>query len=297
MLRGLPASIILHAAVIGSGMIVLPNYRTATFQDEVAIIPIDLVEIGAVTNVAPRIEREPEEAEPEEEAPPPLEEFLEDVDTLPELSEAPPEELPPPPPPPEEETPEPEPEPALEAEPEEEAPEPEPEPEAEPEPEPVLREPERDPLDDILGDAANLFDRAPREPRAAPPRPAETPELRDEAPSERRRGAGERTGNIANVQALIQAQMYVCWQTVDDLPNPERLNVTLRVFLNRDGTLARNIELVDPRRAPIGDRPMTQAIERAMRAARKCAPYRLPAEDYEIWQEITMNVGPGFRND
>lgn len=291
MLRGLPASIALHLAVIGAGYIVLPAI-TRPIDQASAIVPIELVEVSEVTNIAPapRIE---EEAEPEE-TPPPIEEFLEDVDSLPaeEVVEA--DE--PPPPPPEEAPPEePEPEPEPEPQPEEDEPEPEPE-----EDRPILQPEPEDPLADVLGDASSLFDRTPRDQRQSPPTPREEPELEDEQPrsSEQRRGAGDMSGNTASVVAMIQSQMYVCWDDVVDLPNPGRLNVTVRMVLNPDGTLRGPVELVEPRRAPIGDRAMQVAIERAIRAVQRCAPYRLPAEAqdyYEDWDEVTLNIGPAYR--
>lgn len=299
MLRGLPASIVLHTAVLGAGYIVLPGLSAPT-QSSVEIVPIELVEISEVTSVAPRVERE----EPEEvEEPPRLEDYLEDVDSVPDDALVEEEFFAP------EET-QPETEISetviIPEEPEEQEPEPEPEPEApEPEPEPdrplLEQEPEEDPLASILAESSNLFDRTPREQSKSPPRPAENESLEDEQPSADapRPGAGARTGNTAAVEAMIQAQMFVCWDDVDDLPNPERLNVTVEIVLNRDGTLKRDARLVDPPRAPIGDRAMGVAIERALRAARRCAPYRLPAEaqeNYEDWAEVTLNLGPAYRD-
>ena len=304
MLRGLPASLALHGAVVAAGYIAWP-YVSEPIQSEVAV-RIELVELGTETSVAPRIERDPEDADPEDDPPPPeLENYLDDLEEVPE----PPEEVPP-------EAPEPEPEPQEAAPPEEAAPEevaplpddapeepsepePEAEPEPEPKPEPVRREPERDPLDDVLGEASNLFDRTPREPRKQPPpRPPEDQELTDEpAPSVGQRGAGDNTGNTQTVVNMIESQMMICWDDVTDLPNPERLNVTIRLTLARDGTLKRDAQLVSPPRAPIGDRPMQVAIERALRAARKCAPYRLPEQAldyYEDWDDVTLNIGPAY---
>ncbi|MCI4643844.1 MAG: hypothetical protein MRY64_03570, partial [Hyphomonadaceae bacterium] len=131
------------------------------------------------------------------------------------------------------------------------------------------------------------------------PPPPET--LQDEQPkaSEARRGAGEQTGNTAAVTALISQQMFYCWDDVDDLPNPERLNVTIKMQLSRDGSIKDGPDLVNPARPPIGDRSMGVAIERALRAARKCAPYRLPEgadEYYDDWDEVTLNIGPAYRN-
>ncbi|MEM8635764.1 MAG: cell envelope integrity protein TolA [Pseudomonadota bacterium] len=288
MIRGLPASVLLHVGVIGFGYIAFP-YANRPYEEQI-VVPVDLVNIGEVNNLRQIVEREEPEAEPEPE--PSLEEYLEDVDTLPEEvapeeedTPPPPEEAPPPPPVEEETLP---PEPEDTPEPEEEEPEPEPEPE-EPEPEPqkiVPPEPETDALDDLLSDS-NLFSVEEREPVRAPA--PNTPVIREEDSSaEARRGAGDRTGNTARIEAIILAQMKICWDDIDDLPDPERLTVTVRVNLAPDGRLAGDVELVS-RRARIGDRFMQVAIDRALTAARKCQPYRLPADDYDEWAEVIIN--------
>lgn len=291
MLRGLPASIVLHAAVIASGYIVLPTLSRDITAVSV-IVPIELVEVSEVTNVAPRIERET--VEPVD-VPPPLEDFLEDLDTIaPEEPDEPPTEEDAP------SVPD-----VVESVPEPDViPEPEDEPEDVPdvpEDRPVLEDPPADPLDDILGAADNLFDRTPRESTSRPPpAPPPTESLQDEAPAQTitRRGAGERTANTARVESFLVQQLFLCWDDVDDLPNSERLNVTFKMTLNRDGTIKSGPTLVDPARAPIGDRAMGVAIDRALRAARRCAPYTLPADAadyYDDWDEVTLNLGPAFR--
>lgn len=290
MWRGLPASVILHAGVIFGGMVVWP-FVSPPRSTEFVVVPIELVAIAPTTNIAPSVQREPEEEPEPEEAPPPQEEdVIEDPEAIPDEDVVEEDAAPPPPPPPEEE-PEPEPEPLPS---EEVEPEPEEEPEPEPEPEPVRAEPEQDdPLDDILGEASNLFDRARNEPRRAPtPTPRTTPAV--ETPAERRQGAGDRSGMTARVEAILISQLKLCWDDVVDLPNPERLQVTLRMQLQIDGSLKSDVEVIRPRRT-IGDRPMQVAVERALRATRKCAPYQLPEGSetfYEEWKDVTVNVGP-----
>ncbi len=298
MIRGLPASLLIHAAVIAAGYIVLPGLQR-DLETAYTVVPIDIVSVSQMPDIAPQVEREPEKAE-EDEEPPPLEEFLEDLDTLPgdmpPEEELAPEEMAPAPPKEEEAVAPPVPDDAPD--------EPPPDPETvEPQPEEeLLQKPsEEDELADLLGEASNLFDKTPKEPARAPPKsPPPEPELEDEAPapSKPRKGAGERRGDTTSVIAMIQTQMSICWDDVDDLPNPERLNVTIEMTLNRDGTLKRDARLVTPSRPPIGDRPMQVAIERALRAARKCAPYRLPEEAldyYEDWDEVILNIGPAYK--
>ena len=295
MLRGLPASLVLHAAIIGGGSIVLPTLARDISVESV-VVPIELVAVSDITNIAPQVERD--EPEPEPETPPPLEDFLEDLDTIPpELTDPEPndeEDVAAAPPQPEDP-----PEPDVVQDPDVKPDEPEDPPE-QPDDRPVLEDPPDDPLSDILGDADNLFDRTPRDPPKAAPVTAPTETLKDETPVQTppRRGAGERTDNTARVEAFLGRQLFLCWDDVDDLPNPERLNVTFKMTLNRDGTIKSGPTLVDPARAPIGDRAMGVAIDRALRAARRCAPYRLPedANDYyDEWDEVTLNLGPAFR--
>ena len=78
-----------------------------------------------------------------------------------------------------------------------------------------------------------------------------------------------------------------------DLPFPERLNVRMKLQLNQNGTIA-DLTLVEPRRRPVGSSPMGTAVDRALRAVRKCAPYNLPIDDYDNWREGAVNLGPAF---
>lgn len=102
----------------------------------------------------------------------------------------------------------------------------------------------------------------------------------------------------SQVRMTFLAKLKGCWPDVQDLPNPERLVVTVKMQLNQDGTIRGDARLVRPKRVAIGDRPMKQAVERALRAARRCAPYEVPegAKDiYEEWKNVTLVVGPAKR--
>ena len=162
MLRGLTASVILHAGIIASSLIVLPYARDPI--DVIEVVPIDIVSISE-TNVAEIKERITDLPPPEEPAPQPeepsLEEFLEDLEDLPIEQEVEAEEAPPPPE--QEEAPED----IVPEAPEEKEPEPE---EEEPEPEPDKdNAPKRDALDELFADnvfqseAKPLLDRAPQQ--------------------------------------------------------------------------------------------------------------------------------------
>ncbi len=304
MLRGLPASIVFHVGIIFAGSIAWPYL--ASSETEFIVVPIEIVEYAPDTNITAQVRRDDPVEEEIPEEPPKLEDYLENVDALPDEEELLPDEeqlaaddIAPPPP----ETKEPEPLPDLDKPDEEderaEEPEPEPEPK-EPEPEPeIVREEQTDDFDEFLMAATNVLDKAEPRQRQAPPPEPEPEVLRNEQPAVEtpRKAAGDRTSNTSSVIGLIQQQMKVCWDDVVDLPNPERLNVTVRMSLNRDGSLDGTVQLVNPARAPIGDRAMATAIDRALRAARKCAPYRLPEDaqdDYDEWKDVTLRIGPGF---
>ena len=53
MLRGLPASIIVHSAVFALAYVGLPYFAgTRTYDPEVEVVDVDFVDIGAITNIA-----------------------------------------------------------------------------------------------------------------------------------------------------------------------------------------------------------------------------------------------------
>lgn len=304
MLRGLPASIIVHSAVFAMAYLGLPyfGFGARTYDPEVEVVDVDFVEIGAITNIAPifsRPEPEPEEIEPEQPPEPEAlpeelaEEDLPEADedmtqnTMPEAAPDDPEDLMPD---------------FDQTEDSVDEPVEEPEVEPEPKPQPPARQRPVDPLADFLNQSESTFKseietRKKRpEPQPVPAEPKDEPKLKDTPPPPRetRRAAGERSGNVARLESLIVSRIRnECWAGVDDLPNPERLNVQMRVLLNQNGTIA-DLRLVSPGRRPLGRSPMGTAVDRALRAVNKCAPYRLPSEDYADWQEMNVYLGLGF---
>ena len=296
MIRGLPASILLHAAVIGAGYIVWPYVGTTETEEEFVLVPVELVEVGEMTNVAPVVEPEepePVEEEPEPEPEPEPEEEDVPVEEVPDERDIPVDDVET-----SQEAPAPEAEddilPNFEAEPDEEEEAPPEEPEEE---RPATPNPQRksSALDDLLNSAESTFqsERETRRETRPPPREPEPKREEAPAPQERRFGAGERTANTVRIEQLLYNQIYPCWDGVSDQPEPERLNVSMRARLDAEGNVI-DLDLVRPSRAPIGDRSMQLAIERAQRAVQKCQPYRLPRDDYDLWKEATINLGPAF---
>ncbi len=296
MMRGLPASIAFHAVVFAVGYYGWPFMTASTrdYDSEIVEVPIELVDIGALNNISevlrpqpePEDEIEPveeEEAEDQpEEEPEPIDEEIPEGEFDTASEQAPPEETEP------EET-----VPDFDADPEPaEAPE-----EPEPEPEkPVVRQ--ADPLDDFLNAADSTFqsERQTRREREEPkPLPKRLLDDTPPKPQEIRKGAGDRTANTARLEALLYAQVRSEWSGVADLANSSELNVEMRVLLDRKGNIIDGPHLVSPSRAPIGNRPMRTAIDRAMSAVRKAAPYSLPEQDYEDWDDYhIIRLGPSY---
>ena len=304
MLRGLTVSALVHASVLAMAVVSWPQERDDC-QEQIdrlrreqpgissveilmqlpqcassADLPIDFLEIGRISDVAELRRSDTPEPEPEPEAAP---EAVEETPPPPEPEAAEPE--------PEVEVPDPrqpEPEPPKK-------PEPKPEPKKEepkPKPKPVEKPPAK-PKNDL--DFLDDFESALQSKRASEQRPdaqqSDRPVLansdRDQA------GAGARTGATASLQAALRRQIMECWTTVDDLPPEHQIDVTVNVKLARDGSLAESVKLLEPRSRPVGRSGI--AVDRALLAVRKCGEignYRLPAEDYDLWKDINVTLGP-----
>ncbi len=291
MMRGLAISTLVHASVLAMAVVSWPQPKDDCEREidrlrretpgissiEIimrlpqcaasAELPIDFVEIGRVSDVAAM-----RKAETPVEKPPAAEPEPEPVaDPAPE-----------PPPPEPDEVPVPDPK----------------TPEREKPPEKKLPEPKKDLIDkppppkkrddlDFLDD----FDKTLRDKQQTDRRQVTEPDRPDLTNADRdREGAGDRRGNTASLQAALRRQIGYCWRGIEDLPREDQIDVVLRVELNRDGSLATNVDLISPSSRPIGRSGL--AVDLALRAVRKCAPYKLPEDDYEEWQLIDVTIGP-----
>jgi colicin import membrane protein len=85
------------------------------------------------------------------------------------------------------------------------------------------------------------------------------------------------------VRAALMRQLIACW-----LPPPgsigANVTVAVRFTLNRDGSLASEPVLV---RTATGA-PSQALAESALHAVRVCAPLKLPAAQYELWNEVEV---------
>lgn len=161
-------------------------------------------------------------------------------------------------------------------------------------------------------------------PAPAPPRPRERSAEeeqeaflagltnRDQRPSHRRnegqqadrnqQGAGLGTAEVAALEdrarALARAHLRRCWRMPIDLPDPDRLIVTVAFDINRNGTLNGQPVVVSPRNYTF-DPEMRTAVEAAVRAVRLCDPYPFPddpvvGEHYDIWRHTEFTFRPSF---
>lgn len=296
MRTGLIVSVTGHAALLLWGVVSLPPPKSLDLSNLEAV-PVDFVPIDELTklNIGVTAAEAREEIVPEPPAPvtaelPPEPEA---VPPAPEPEPSPPPEpaaAEPPPPP---EPPDPLPEPRTVATPEPEAPQlPPPPPEKElVEPAPAVPVPRPRPKPPTVvakakpdktfntDQIAALLDK--REPtRAAQP---------DETPP----NFGSSTGSIAtrmtvNELDALRSRMAECWNIQMAPPDLAELKVTLKLFLNRDGSLSQPPQVME-----VGSSEFARsAAESAVRAVRRCAPYNLPPEKYDSWREIIMNFDP-----
>jgi hypothetical protein len=107
-----------------------------------------------------------------------------------------------------------------------------------------------------------------------------------------RKSIGKANAMAATAEDALREQLKRCWRAPIDQPNPERLVVSVRVYLSRDGGLAREPKLEKPNPLPVGDRGMVIASENALRAVRTCAPYDLPEESFDLWKEVVLRFDP-----
>ena len=271
---GLLVSALLHVGLLVLTLVVLPDAEPFDVVPS-RVLPVELVTIDEFTNLRdiPRPVPTPEE--------PPADEV---VEPEPEPEPEPIPELEPTPAP--EPAPVPEPEPAPAPEPElapEVKPEPEPEPEPEPKPQTRPTPPREEPKPAFdPSQIAALLDKLPEE------------RTRQAAPSQPQRAASPSAQTQLTLSEIdaFKVQMRRCWSVPAGAANAQSLVVRIKVFLRPDGSLAQPPQLIDSSRLQSGDSYFRAAADSAMRAIRRCAPFRMPADKYQSWREIDLNFDP-----
>lgn len=106
-------------------------------------------------------------------------------------------------------------------------------------------------------------------------------------------GMGAGTAMTVDLITMLQSEINRCWTRPEYGPHPERLIVRYELFLNRDGSVAQAPRLTpDSAAAVAGDAYMRAAADAGRRAIYQCAPYRLPAEKYNLWRDIVFTFDP-----
>ena len=287
----------LHVALIMLAILGLPELFTEREISEQVML-VELVQIAEETTpplpvlAPPRLAELPEPEAPEPEPPP---------EPVKEPPPPPPEPEPVKAPPPE---PEPEPEKKVALAVPEPAPAPKPKPKPKPPPKPTVKKvkpaamPKRKSEDFIADITAALLDKKikekPRqrvrsEPEAkkvvVPPSPS--------APTSRRLSTLPLT---MSEKDAIRAQIERCWSVPAGARDAENLQVKIRIYLNPDGSLSRQPEIIDSARMERpGEEYYRSAAESARRAVLnpRCSPLQnLPISKYERWREIELTFDP-----
>lgn len=280
MRNALLYSIGFHGAVLFMALVALPGPDELPLLPS-QVLPVELVTIDEYTN----LKQAPKRVDPKPEIKP---------EPKPEVEPKPEAEVKPPPPPkvePKPAPPAPEPEPELAPEPDKPAPviekvEAKPKPKPKPAPPKAVEKKKPETKFDPTRIAA-LLDKLPQD--QAPPEAAPS---RDE-PEEEVAAASNFDSRLTLSEVdAFKVQMRRCWSVPAGAANAEDLVVQIKVYLNPDGSLAQPPKLINQARLLAGDVYFRTAAESAMRAIRRCAPFKMPAEKYSGWQELDLNFDP-----
>jgi hypothetical protein len=117
---------------------------------------------------------------------------------------------------------------------------------------------------------------------------------RGESADRNQQGAGLGTAEVAaledRVRALNRRALLRCWRMPADLPDPERLVVTVQFELDRNGELRGQPRVTSPTNYTY-DPPMRTAVEAALRAIRSCDFTFFPSDPvvgqrYDAWDNL-----------
>ena len=193
-----------------------------------------------------------------------------------------------------------------------EAVEPEPEPESlEPEETDLAEQPEPETTQQLAALAPPLPQRRPELPQRAE---REEPESQDtnrlasilrnvqknlqqpqaQAAPSAAQPAAVRQGEAASSSRLagqVRRQVQPCWHFDAGARDPASLIVEMRVFLNPDGSLSGQPEVLDRPRY-LSDPFFRSAAERAQRAVLDCQPFNLPRDSYSLWSSLLIRFNP-----
>jgi|JI10StandDraft_1071094.scaffolds.fasta_scaffold268418_2 hypothetical protein len=90
----------------------------------------------------------------------------------------------------------------------------------------------------------------------------------------------------------LRNQVGFCWRGVGDLGLDGQLDVVVYARLNRDGSLSAPAEVRSPEPATALTEDAAIAVERAVTAVNRCAPYALPEDKFDWWDEVEIVFAP-----
>ena len=107
------------------------------------------------------------------------------------------------------------------------------------------------------------------------------------------RGFGAQNAMTLQLSDALRSEIAPCWSPPVDAPAPSDLIVEFELFLNPDGSVARPPQLAASSAAAAANNSYTRAAaEAARRAIYTCAPYKLPANQYNQWRDIEIQFDP-----
>lgn len=252
---GIVAAVLLHAAIVATTLFSW-QHNLEIEREESPVVPVDLVTLGDKTNITPMA--------------PPKPQPRDDVQPPPAVETPTPTAAPPP---------------QAEVAPPELAPKPATKPEVAPKPQNKPTPPAKpDKPKPVTDDFSALLNKLTA--------PAATP--RNAKPGERPiKGVGAMNAMTMDLIDSLRNQIAQCWTPPVGAPHPEQLRPQFRLFLNRDGSVAQPPQLTAESAAMAAGNPYYRAaVEAARRAIMTCGPYKLPADKYNVWNDITLEFDP-----
>lgn len=99
--------------------------------------------------------------------------------------------------------------------------------------------------------------------------------------------------STATLEAMMQAQVERCWNPPAGAKDAQDLVVKIRIWLTPEGKLIRPPQILSQSFfSSAQDSFYRVAAESAARAVRRCAPYTLPRDRYDQWDEIDLTFDP-----
>lgn len=89
------------------------------------------------------------------------------------------------------------------------------------------------------------------------------------------------------IDGAIRDHLSSCWNP-PYTAGADKLNVRVRFALKQDGSLEAQPQILNTNADPM----FRAQAESALRAVRKCSPFKLPAEHYAYWQNVEVNFDP-----